>query len=484
VLEDGSENPQFAGLLAGLRQAYEPYHLALWNGQGQGAQSPKFALEGQEAALLMSPVKGSPLGHKAAGQKKLSREDYRGIGRIFLFDLIVRNVDRFPCAKTLGRSYLAIDAQGNAGNVMFGSGADGDSVVFSIDPAITLGSPEVPMDAYLKTVGEIVDEVCLDHCHDAHAVQLLHLWLDAPVVPLVQGAGEGAGEPAGTPPGRKRKDSVHLAVAAFGSFQGSAGKRGSLGASSDHGLGGERPPMRELMRWAAQAPAVQAALTAQLQQMRGIVAAAREQAQLRLVQEPTAWAVELRDPPAADVANETAWRGWADQALPCALRDLQSFILTTTGFAPHPDQVPWMRQGFVSALEVVSHHAAGMQAAFEHTFGGGGGGGDSSNSTVVEFGLQLLALVAKKDRQFNPKGLWHKARGKVDDLALAARKERMLSRAHSAPIPGHRRASAPAPAPPTAADQIAAGAPVADAVSRGDDEGALAETETETETES
>jgi hypothetical protein len=54
--------------------------------------------------MLMEYSSGKPIEHKINGQRPLAAADYSAIGKLFLFDLLIRNTDRLPCRKTIPRT--------------------------------------------------------------------------------------------------------------------------------------------------------------------------------------------------------------------------------------------------------------------------------------------------------------------------------------------------------------------------------------------
>ena len=90
---------EFQNLSQGVRKLYMPlYEEAFESGGMAGISSPKFLFE-QPAIMLMEMVKGKPLCHRTAGQRHILDADYHALGRLFLFDLLIRNTDRLPCRK-------------------------------------------------------------------------------------------------------------------------------------------------------------------------------------------------------------------------------------------------------------------------------------------------------------------------------------------------------------------------------------------------
>ena len=54
--------------------------------------------------MIMEYSQGKPMQHKINGQRRLLASDYFAIGKLFLFDLLIRNTDRLPCRKTIPRT--------------------------------------------------------------------------------------------------------------------------------------------------------------------------------------------------------------------------------------------------------------------------------------------------------------------------------------------------------------------------------------------
>ena len=52
----------------------------------------------------MEYANGKPIEHRINGQRPLASADYFAIGKLFLFDLLIRNTDRLPCRKTIPRT--------------------------------------------------------------------------------------------------------------------------------------------------------------------------------------------------------------------------------------------------------------------------------------------------------------------------------------------------------------------------------------------
>ena len=74
--------------------------------------------------MVLQLVRGTTLCHRSYSdppQRPLSEQDYIKMGRLFLFDLLIRNTDRFPSRKVFPRpGRCSIRDAGNPGNLMFG----------------------------------------------------------------------------------------------------------------------------------------------------------------------------------------------------------------------------------------------------------------------------------------------------------------------------------------------------------------------------
>jgi hypothetical protein len=147
-------SPEFALIEAGLKRPYEPYHMDLWESSSPGA-SPKadrlFSSD-THSIKLMELLRAKPLSLRLGSsaeeeQRELTMDDFEALGRILLFDAIVRNTDRFP----LKRFFYPNSQPGNPGNLM----CSPDSL-YAIDEAIQLGD----LEEHKMTVRSIIDDVC------------------------------------------------------------------------------------------------------------------------------------------------------------------------------------------------------------------------------------------------------------------------------------------------------------------------------------
>lgn len=148
------QDEEFITLQQGIKNLFQPLFGDLY--EIGGSLSPK-DLFSSKGIMLVEFVQGKPLNHRRNGQRNLSYEDYYEIGKIFLFDLLIRNTDRFPCRKALPRpTNTTILDEGNPGNIMFGPE---NGVVWSIDPEIQINVDDNLHDTYAKGLESVVREI-------------------------------------------------------------------------------------------------------------------------------------------------------------------------------------------------------------------------------------------------------------------------------------------------------------------------------------
>lgn len=147
---------EFDQLETAVKNLFEPLNRDMY--EQSGTLSPKNLFQ-SHAICLMEIVKGRPLCHKAEGQRELFDQDFRAIGRLFLFDLLIHNTDRLPCRKAMDRQgNPPLYDCGNAGNLMFGP-VPGS--LWSIDPEMqTRWSPEIEA-TYVDNVVSVVEEIIM-----------------------------------------------------------------------------------------------------------------------------------------------------------------------------------------------------------------------------------------------------------------------------------------------------------------------------------
>lgn len=158
LIDKRSENAEFAALETSMKKLFEPYHTDLY--EGGSSDSPKLLFSSSHI-MLMNLVPGKALCHRAEGQRVLVEEDWESIGRLFLLDLLLHNTDRLPCRRAIPRSggVIAIENQGNPGNLMFGS-APGS--LWSIDPEFKSAMDPARLTEYCDSVGAVVEEILKD----------------------------------------------------------------------------------------------------------------------------------------------------------------------------------------------------------------------------------------------------------------------------------------------------------------------------------
>ncbi|CAM9695222.1 unnamed protein product [Chrysoparadoxa australica] len=150
LIEKGE--PEYDTLADAVKQIFTPLHLDLW--EVGGARDALFTGEG---ILLQELVKGRPLCHRGEGQRPLVEADFEGLGRLFVYDLLIRNTDRFPSRRTIPRPIEGrIDMAGNPGNVMLG--AKGGEVT-AIDNELQIMKDPEEQAVYRQAVKSVVDEI-------------------------------------------------------------------------------------------------------------------------------------------------------------------------------------------------------------------------------------------------------------------------------------------------------------------------------------
>ena len=148
------QDEEFQSLQQSVKRLFEPLFGDLY--EIGGSRSPKDLFSSQ-GIMLLEFIPGKSLTHRRNGQRSLSYEDYFEIGKMFLFDLLIRNTDRFPCNKALKRPNSAsILDDGNAGNVMFGHE---NGVIWSIDPELQINVDDLLHDRYAEALESVVKEI-------------------------------------------------------------------------------------------------------------------------------------------------------------------------------------------------------------------------------------------------------------------------------------------------------------------------------------
>lgn len=97
---------EFSRLETAVKLVYEPLHRDMY--EGGGSNSCKKLFESPHI-MLMELVQGRPVCHRTEGQRYLEEEDFTALGRLFLFDLMLRNTDRLPCSKVWKNLVFALD---------------------------------------------------------------------------------------------------------------------------------------------------------------------------------------------------------------------------------------------------------------------------------------------------------------------------------------------------------------------------------------
>jgi len=152
-----------------LRKLYiTPFHDGLYDLE----KSPKSLFQ-SPLIMLMDQAKGSALGHRINKQRALKHQDFKAIGKLFLFDLLIRNTDRLPSRKTLGR------ATGNPGNIMLNPDKLLAGELWAIDNEIQLSLiPRAEHLSYVESFRSVVAEI-LERKHEKTVFkQINHLIFD------------------------------------------------------------------------------------------------------------------------------------------------------------------------------------------------------------------------------------------------------------------------------------------------------------------
>lgn len=136
-----------------------PFHDGLYDASG----SPKSLFQ-SPLIMLMDQAKGRPLEHRVNKQRALTNKDFKAIGKVFLFDLLIRNTDRLPSRKTLSR------ATGNSGNIMLNESGE----LWAIDNEIKLSHIKgTDHDAYVESFRSVVVEI-LERTHEQVVLKQLN----------------------------------------------------------------------------------------------------------------------------------------------------------------------------------------------------------------------------------------------------------------------------------------------------------------------
>jgi hypothetical protein len=148
------QDKEFEELQNAVKHLFEPLFGDLY--EIGGSKSPK-DLFSSKGIMIVEFVNGKQLTHRKEGQRNLAYEDFYEIGKIFLFDLIIRNTDRFPCRKALPRPMnTTIHDEGNPGNIMIGHE---NGSVWSIDPELQINVDNVLHDSYGRALQSVVKEI-------------------------------------------------------------------------------------------------------------------------------------------------------------------------------------------------------------------------------------------------------------------------------------------------------------------------------------
>jgi hypothetical protein len=148
------EDPEFTELQNAVKNLFEPLYGDLY--EIGGSKSPKDLFESR-GIMLLEFVHGRQLTHRKNGQRPLSAEDYYEIGKMFLFDLLIRNTDRFPCQKAFPRPMARfLQNIGNPGNIMFGHHS---GHAWSIDPELQINVSDVLQDVYGRALQSVTKEI-------------------------------------------------------------------------------------------------------------------------------------------------------------------------------------------------------------------------------------------------------------------------------------------------------------------------------------
>jgi hypothetical protein len=145
---------EFITLEESVKKLFQPLYQYLYEIGGSSSPKDLFSSKG---IMLMEFISGKTLSHRSNGQRSLGYADYKEIGKIFLFDLLIRNIDRFPCSKAFPRTgSTSLLDNGNPGNIMFGIDT---GTVWSIDPDIQIPNNESLQKVYRISLQSVVKEI-------------------------------------------------------------------------------------------------------------------------------------------------------------------------------------------------------------------------------------------------------------------------------------------------------------------------------------
>ena len=337
---------EFRAIEAGLRRAYEPYHLRAWEcATGGVAPSPMadgfFDARRSHSIKLMELLKGAEplsLQRGESRQRDLLEADFRCLGRVLLFDAIVRNTDRFP----IRRFFYPNNQPGNPGNVMCSpacslSGQPGE--LFAIDELSSLLEPGHDLAEHKKLVRSVMDDVCGAFAAERSAV--VEMWVGV----------------------------VHLAGETDTSLEKLNWEAQGVGEALLEGVRAHLGAIRDAVR----------AIQAKECEARGGAAAPR----------PEVYWCEI-DVPAADSRIE--WLRWSALALPRSLYDVAGFIQESTAITVGRQSRDAMAAGFKDAMVAVADTHEALQQAW-------GADEELSHSAFVQHAAQVMELVSEESKR-------------------------------------------------------------------------------------
>ena len=275
-------------------------------------------------------AQGSILTHRTANppQRPLGPEDYYKLGGLFLFDLLIRNTDRFPSRKAFPRpGHCSVEDSGNPGNIMFGPEP---GMVWSIDKEMVISVDSDILDSYMNAVASIAKEILFDRAADPKVQSLVDMW----AMPWSALVGQ-----------------ADLSLEASRDWSRSKGEVQSMRHSQLNLL-----RMRiEFCRETAAAARRMGLGRAEGVTNAAFVARSNSAPQLSTT-------TETDEPDENDAENfggiecapmsddEGQWRAWARASLPTAIADVLTFIQVHTGYTTPAFAMQSFREGFIAAM--------------------------------------------------------------------------------------------------------------------------------------
>jgi hypothetical protein len=276
-------------------------------------------------------AQGCTLCHRTASppQRPLGPEDYTKLGSLFLFDLIIRNTDRFPSRKAFPRpGNCSIEDSGNPGNMMFGPEP---GMVYSIDKEMVISVDSNILDSYVEAVASIVKEILFNRGDDSNVQSLVEMWSEP--WPFLRGQ-------------------VNLSLEDSREWSKNKGQIQALRHSQ---LNMIRLRIEHCRTVAAAARKMAVAGSEGPSSLTGLQTPTKSPAQHANGEEGEDEEHDddndndgVASAPMSD--DETQWREWARASLPTAIADITTFIHVHTGYATPAFAAQSFREGFILGM--------------------------------------------------------------------------------------------------------------------------------------